>query len=49
MNQFQGTDSANLCSLAGRYDNPIPTRVLGPIDYYKIPALIPAARDTHTD
>ncbi len=25
-------DSARLCSLAGRYDNPIPTRFLAPID-----------------
>jgi hypothetical protein len=30
--------SANLCSLAGRYDNPIPTRFLAPIDCLKIPA-----------
>jgi hypothetical protein len=27
-NRFQGTNSARLCSLAGRYDNPIPTRFL---------------------
>jgi hypothetical protein len=27
-------------SLAGRYDNPIPTRFLAPIDCLKIPALI---------
>jgi hypothetical protein len=26
-------------SMAGRYDNPIPTRCLGPIDFLKIPAL----------
>jgi hypothetical protein len=25
MNRFQGTNSARQCSLAGRYDNPIPT------------------------
>jgi hypothetical protein len=25
-----GTDSAGLCSLAGRYNNPIPTRFLAP-------------------
>ncbi len=25
------------CSLAGRYDNPIPTRFLALIDYLKIP------------
>jgi hypothetical protein len=28
--QFQGIDSASLCSLAGRYDKPIPTRLLAP-------------------
>ena len=38
-NRFQGTNSARLCSLAGRYDNPIPTRFLAPIDFLKIPAL----------
>jgi hypothetical protein len=32
-----GIDSASLCSLSGRYDNPI--RFLAPIDCYKIPAL----------
>jgi hypothetical protein len=39
--RFQGMNSASLCSLAGRYDNPIPTRCLGlaPIDFLKIPAL----------
>ncbi len=30
--------SASLRSLAGRYDNPIPTRFLSPIDCLKIPA-----------
>ncbi len=34
-----GIDSASLCSLAGRYDNPITTRFLAPIDCSKIPAL----------
>jgi hypothetical protein len=29
-NRFQGTNSARLCSLTGRYDNPIPTRFLAP-------------------
>ncbi len=29
-----------LCSVAGRYDNPIPPRFLAPIDFLKIPALI---------
>jgi hypothetical protein len=43
-NQFQGVDSASLCSLAGRYDNPIPTRFLNPIDCPKI-----AAQITFTD
>jgi hypothetical protein len=32
-------NSASLCSLAGRYDNPIPTRCLAPINLLKIPAL----------
>jgi hypothetical protein len=32
-------NSASLCSLAGRYDNPIFTRFLAPIDCLKIPAL----------
>ncbi len=31
-------NSASLCSLAGRYDNPIPPRFLAPIDCLKIPA-----------
>jgi hypothetical protein len=31
-NRFQGINTASLCSLAGRYDNPIPTRFLVPID-----------------
>jgi hypothetical protein len=38
-NRFQGMNSASLCSLAGRYDNPIPTRFLASIDCLKIPAL----------
>jgi hypothetical protein len=33
-------NSASLWCLAGRYDNPIPTRCLDPIDFLKIPALI---------
>jgi hypothetical protein len=37
-NRFQGMNSASLCSLAGRYDNPIPTRFPTPIDCLKIPA-----------
>ncbi len=44
-NRFQGTNSARLCSLAGRYDNPIPSLFLAPIDCLKIPAL---ARPTPT-
>jgi hypothetical protein len=36
-------NSASLCSLVGRYDNPIPTRFLDPIDCLKIPVL--AGRD----
>ncbi len=38
-NQFQGINSASLISLAGRDDNPIPTRFLAPIDCLQIPAL----------
>jgi hypothetical protein len=30
-------NSASLCSLAGRYENPIPPRCLAPIDFLKIP------------
>ncbi len=38
-NRYQGINSARLCSLAGQYDNPIPTRFLATIDCLKIPAL----------
>ncbi len=38
-NRLQGINSASLCSLAGRYDNPIPTWFLTPRDCSKIPAL----------
>jgi hypothetical protein len=38
-NRFQGMNSASLCSLAGRYDQPLPPRFLAPIDCLKIPAL----------
>jgi hypothetical protein len=38
-NGFQGMNSASLCSLAGRYENPIPPWCLAPIDFLKIPAL----------
>ncbi len=37
-NRFQGINSASVCSLAGRYNNPIPTRFLAPIDCFKIQA-----------
>jgi hypothetical protein len=37
-NQFQGMNSASLCSQAGRYDDPIPPWFLAPIDCLKIPA-----------
>jgi hypothetical protein len=37
-NRFQGMNSASLCSLAGRYANPLPPRFLAPIDSLKIPA-----------
>ncbi len=36
-NWFQGMNSASLCSLAGRYDNPVPPRFLAPIDFLKSP------------
>jgi hypothetical protein len=38
-NRVQGMNSASLCSLAGRYNNPIPSWFLAPIDCLKIPAL----------
>ncbi len=34
-----GIDSVSLCRQAGRYDNPVSTRFLAPIDCSKIPAL----------
>jgi hypothetical protein len=37
-NRFQGIGSAGLCSLAGRYGNPIPTWFLATIDCSKFPA-----------
>jgi hypothetical protein len=37
-NRFQRINYASLCSLAGRYDNPIPTRFPAPVDCLKIPA-----------
>ncbi len=38
---------ARLCSLAGRYDNLVPTLFLAPIDCYKIPAQdsLPVSKD----
>ncbi len=39
-NLFQGTNYARLCSLAGRYDNPIPSRFLALIDCFNIPAQV---------
>ncbi len=42
-NGFQGIDSASLCSLVGRYDNPFPTRLLAPIDCSEIPPLVPSS------
>ncbi len=35
-NWFQGIKSASLCSLTGRYDNPIPTRFPAPIECIKL-------------
>ncbi len=43
-NRCQGINSASLCSMAGRYDNPIPTRCLAPIDFLKF-QLCSALRD----
>ncbi len=34
-NWFQGMNSSSLCSLAGRYDNPIPHRCLAPHRLFK--------------
>ncbi len=42
-NRFQRINSASLCILKGRYDNPISTRFLAPIDCLKIPAQHPLA------
>ncbi len=39
-NWFHGTNSGRLCSLAGRYDKPIPKSFLAPIDCLKIPTLL---------
>ncbi len=39
-NRFQGIDADSLCSMAGRYDNPIQTRLLVPIDCSKISARV---------
>ncbi len=37
-NQFKWINSISMCSLACRYDNPIPIRFLAPVDCLKIPA-----------
>ncbi len=34
-NRFQGIDSPSQCSLAGRYNNHIPTQFLAPLGCYK--------------
>jgi len=39
MNRLQGIDSVSLCGLAARYDDPIPSWFLAPIDGSKIAAL----------
>ncbi len=39
-NRFQGMNFASQCSLAGRYDNPIPPRFLAPKDCLRIQALL---------
>jgi hypothetical protein len=46
-NIFQGIDSTYLCSLADRYDNPIPTRFIAPIDCPKIPAQVLTTESKH--
>ncbi len=38
-------NSASLCSLTGRYDNPIPTRFLAPIFQLRIPLAALLVRD----
>ncbi len=38
---------ASLCSLAGQYDNPIPTRFLAHIDCSKIPALVQERQEAY--
>jgi hypothetical protein len=43
-NQLQGMNSASLCSLAGRYDNLIPTRFLAPTDCSKTQVFFPCNR-----
>ncbi len=45
---FQGMNSASLCSMAGRYENPIPPRCLAPIDFLKIPAQNDLPKFTNT-
>ncbi len=40
-NRFQGTNFDRLCSLAGRYDNPLPIPFLAPIDYLKFQHWVP--------
>jgi hypothetical protein len=47
-NRCQGINSVSLCSLAGRYDNPIPSRCLAPIEFLKIPALVPVGLFCHS-
>ncbi len=44
-NRFQGMNSASLCSLAGRYDNPLPLRFLAPMASLKIPTLVNSSTD----
>jgi hypothetical protein len=38
-NRFQGIDITSICSLAGRFDNPILTRFLAPM-CIEIPVLV---------
>ncbi len=47
-NRLPEINFASLCSLAGRYDNSIPTRFLAPIDCSKIPELFLSRETTST-
>jgi hypothetical protein len=46
---FQGTSGIDSASLAGRYDHPIPTWFLVPLDFSKIPAELLTHRKTENE